>query len=69
MDTRLLAIGDYLSAADTNGVLLGLDFQIVFVDTWQLDQRDDVVTLLEYVDWWKTADRSGAASHPVARYA
>ena len=55
MDAGLLAIGNRFSAADPKGVLLDLDFQVVLVNTWQFNNCDEIVTLLEYVDWWKAA--------------
>jgi hypothetical protein len=55
MNTRLLTIGDHFSAADADRVLFGLDLQAVLVNTRQLDNRDEVVALLEDVDWWKAA--------------
>jgi hypothetical protein len=66
MDACLLPIGDRLFAPDANGIFLRFDLQIVFLDTWQFDDRNEVVVLLEYIDRRKTADRSGSTSHPVA---
>jgi hypothetical protein len=54
MDARLVAIGNRLFTPDANGVLLRLDLQIVLVNTRQFDDRDEVVVLLEDVDWWET---------------
>src|SRR5579872_2762819 len=69
MDTRLLTVGNRLLAADSYGIFLCLNLQVVFVNTWQFDHRDEIVVLLKDVDRRETAARCRAAAYPVARNA
>ena len=56
-------------ARDTDRIFLGLDLEIVLVDTWQFNYRHDVVALLKYVDWRERAQAGGLVLQPVALYA
>src|SRR5512143_2098662 len=66
MYTRILLVRDCLVAEDANGVLLRLDLKVVFVDTWQFHDRNEVIALLEDVDWWIAANTRRTVAHPVA---
>src|SRR5687768_9700187 len=57
---------DLLLAGDADGALLGLDLEVDLVDARQLDDRHEVIALLEHVDRWKGAGPGGAAPEPIA---
>jgi hypothetical protein len=50
MHAHAIGEGDDLLARNTNGVLFGLNLQIVLVDARQLDDGEKVLALLKYVD-------------------
>ena len=50
MYTRILLVRNCFVAEDANGVLLRLDLKIVFVDTRQFHDRNEVIALLEDVE-------------------
>ena len=66
MYTRILLVRNCLVAEDANGVLLGLDLEVVLADARQFYNRNEVVALLEDVDRRITANTRGTVAHPVA---
>jgi hypothetical protein len=62
MHAHTVGEDDDFLARNTNGVLLGLDLQIVLVDARQLDDGEKILALLKYVDW-----REGAAAGEASR--
>src|SRR6185437_3980446 len=66
MEAHLLRTVDRLPTGDTDGVFLGLDIQVFFVHSRQLDNGDEVVTLLENIHGWIGARAGSGASKPVA---
>ena len=45
--------GNRFFASDADGVFFRLNLDTIFLDARQLDDCQDIVALLEHVDWWK----------------
>src|SRR4029077_18895215 len=67
MHAHAVREGDDLLATNTNGVLFGLDLQIVLVDAGQLDDGKKILALLKYVDRREGAAAGRRVLKPVAR--
>ena len=50
VQTGTLFVVDNFLTPDANGVLLRLDLQIILADTRKLDNGDETIALLKYVD-------------------
>src|SRR5579862_6292763 len=67
MDARAVLVIGCFRAGDSDRVLFGFDLQLVFLDAWQFDDRQNVVALLEHIDRRKWSPAGRRVAEPLTR--
>jgi len=66
MEANTVRVCERLLSRDSDRPVLDLDFQITLVDTWNLQNGDEIVALLEDIDRRKRARSASSPSQPIA---
>lgn len=66
VEADILGIVDGLLAADADGVLFRLNLKFIPAHARQLDDGDEILVLLKYVDWRVWASAGGRVAEPFA---